>query len=707
MVRAVRVVVTASVVVAGVTVGALPSAGAAAPRPVSSAVSDALPSVCQVVGTTATCTYTVPNSPRTPSYTLDVPAGSTGITVEAAGAAGGSELSTGRAFAPAQGGLGARVTAAFGNALAGQTLTVVVGQTGFGGLDTVIGAPPMPGGFPDGGAGGQSTDIQAAGGGGSSRVSAADGSPLVIAGGGGGAGQSHRDQLLLPPYGISYYYGLGGAGGLAGGNGVSGGAPPRATYGSVDGGPGGQGAVGQTGGYSGGYAEYTHSASVCAPGSSSGYPGANGTPGAGGAGASNTLTPGGGGGGGWAGGAGGSAGARCHSPYVKESYGGGGGGGGGGSSFAAVPVSPQKFFNNGSGRVVVTFTLAPTVTTVTAPTALTKSPFVVSFSRPVKGVTPSSLTLVEVGPIALGGSVACRDATDSVVSCSAGPVTTARLTPTRALIAGEYYFINVNQTTPSVVGYADAIAVPPTQRYLRAKTDLTAFDYPVRYTWPRVANAAALGGSYVQENGGGQSESFNASGSSLGVVTWNGPDGGTATVSVSTTGQPTVTRTIDTYAPVAGGVTTTIGNLPAGSHTVTVTADGAKNPASTGTWVRIDATVVGAVVNPTPALTASTWRNYPGAYAYTFTKSATVSLRFRGTGIDWTALVGPNNGRARVVIDGVTVAAAQDLYAAGYSYQTFSYTVPDGFHTVVITCLGTKQPASSDKVITVKSLTVR
>ena len=108
-----------------------------------------------------------------------------------------------------------------------------------------------------------------------------------------------------------------------------------------------------------------------------------------------------------------------------------------------------------------------------------------------------------------------------------------------------------------------------------------------------------------------------------------------------------------------------------------MSVDGAHNPASTGTWVRVDAMVVAGVVKNTPALTASVWPNFPGDYAYTGAKNSTVSLRFRGTGIVWTALVGPNNGLA------------------------------DGFHTIVMTCLGTKQAASSDSIVTLVALTVQ
>ena len=122
---------------------------------------------------------------------------------------------------------------------------------------------------------------------------------------------------------------------------------------------------------------------------------------------------------------------------------------------------------------------------------------------------------------------------------------------------------------------------------------------------------------------------------------------------------------------------------------MTVSVDGANDPSSTGTWVRIDATVVGGVPKSTPRLTGL-WPNYPGSYTYTGSKGASVTLKFWGTGLQWTALTGPNEGRAKVTIDGATVAT-KDLYAPGYGPTTYTFAgLADTCHTVVISALGTK-----------------
>jgi hypothetical protein len=228
---------------------------------------------------------------------------------------------------------------------------------------------------------------------------------------------------------------------------------------------------------------------------------------------------------------------------------------------------------------------------------------------------------------------------------------------------------------------------------------VNAFQFPLKYQWGTVNKAKALGGSYVQEQYPGASLSFSTTSTSIGLVMWAAPDGGTASVTIKTKGSPTVFKSIDSYSAKAKDVTTRIGGLGTASHTVTITVEGASNPPSTNSFVRLDGTVLASGTNATPATTAM-WPNYPGAYAYTGTKGATVSFRFRGTGVQWTALTGPNDGQAQVTIDGVRTT--QDLYAPDYGDTTFTYDLSDAFHTIVVKTLHTKSAASSDTIVTLE-----
>ena len=634
------------------------------------------------------CIFSTPGS-----YSFTPPADAIDIRLDAYGARGGGVGVDGG------GGLGAYAGGNFGDALAGVPLTFVTASAGRGSGTGTAAGTVGDGGYPNGGYGGgrqtstPGTNAYGAGGGGGTSV-AAGSTALVVAGGGGGSGPS---------------LGPGGNAGAAGGQNCAdvcgtGGQPGTST------GPGLGGAALTT--------------CVAGPAGRNGDTDINGTGvliGGGGRGGGGTIQngfAGGGGGGGYHGGGGGGAGARCESPLRIGS----GGGGGGGGSYVAPSASdavilegasaPNPNLPGGRGNVAITYIVptAPTVTSAVAPSKLSNSPFVVTFNQPVKGVSNSSLTVTQAGPIDIDGTVRCRNASDAAVNCANGPVTTARFTPTNPLIAGEYYFVNVNKVSGAVVGYTSDLPVEASETFVRAQTQLDTLDYPMTYKWARAKSAKALGGSYVRDATGGSTATASVtlnSRSTPSLVLWGGPAQGIAAVDVTKRGAPVSSFNVDTYKRRAQQLNTSLGQLGKGKYQVTVTVTGSKNPASAGFLIGVDGIVANGSTVANPKL-AVVWPNFPGDYAYTYTKGTSVSLTFRGTGVDWTALVGPNNGQAKVSIDGVVVDAARDLYAPGYSYQTFSYDgLSDGFHTVVITCLGSKQDASTDTVVTIKGLTVK
>ena len=233
----------------------------------------------------------------------NVPEGATNLTFEVYGASGG------------RGGLGGSVTGSLINIP--QMLLISVGGAGSVGSNA-------QGGYNGGGNAGGNRGNEGSGGG-ASDISTATNleSRIVVAGGGGGGG------------------GYSGAAGAAGG-GVT-----------ADSGGSGQGAGGgggtQTSGGSGGA-------------SNGGSPSGAGGFGGGGTGGSSWNAGGGGGGGGWyGGGGGGSDDDDCCSD---------GGGGGGGSSYAASAytsnVTHLKGVQNGHGKVVLRYTLLPSVTSTSA-----------------------------------------------------------------------------------------------------------------------------------------------------------------------------------------------------------------------------------------------------------------------------------------------------------------------------------------------------
>jgi len=367
-----------------------------------------------------------------------------------------------------------------------------------------------------------------------------------------------------------------------------------------------------------------------------------------------------------------------------------------------VTYTVQKQFSNAVHDCIVSKP-APVVTSVTPPAVLQKAPFVVTFDHSVLGVDATDLTVEQTGTSTpLAGTLKCLNAASVVVSCSTGPLTVAQLTPTKALIAGEYYVVDVNKTSSGVHDSAN-LPVAATEVLLRAQTVFSPAQYPLKFGWGSVSNAAASGGSYLQDKWAGASTTWSFTGTSLSLVFWGGPDRGVANVVVTTPGQPNVTATLDTYAAVAGHVTVALPTLLAGSHTVKITANGTKNGTSTDTQVGLDGYQT-ATTSVTTWHPAATWSG--GADVSTTQKTATLTVSFRGTGITWNALLGPNDGRAKVVIDGVTVAT-EDLYAAVASHADFTFGgLADTSHTVKITVLGTKQAASTDTAVTLHQITV-
>jgi hypothetical protein len=358
----------------------------------------------------------------------------------------------------------------------------------------------------------------------------------------------------------------------------------------------------------------------------------------------------------------------------------------------------------------------PTVLGATVPATLTGAPFTFSFYKPVKGIDASARTNVnvtEVGHSApIAATIVCKSAKLVTVSCAKGPVSVALLTPKTPLIAGEEYFTNVDRTGASIVSTVGKLKAPAYQGYVRSQVSFSAGQYPVSFAWGTVKSAAALGGSYVQDTFAGASVTTALSiskKSTPSVVLFKGPAQGIATVTVYKGATQVSTRQVDTYGSAVGILPQKLGVLAAGKYTVRVTVQGAKNGASTGYAVGLDAAIANGATNTTPVTTAS-WASIPdglgGNYVFTTQAGATMSLMFRGTGVTMNALIGPNDGKAQVLIDGKAVAT-QDQYAPGYSWGTFSYGgLADTFHTVTVKLLGAKDAASSDQVITFDGITV-
>jgi bacillopeptidase F len=109
----------------------------------------------------------------------------------------------------------------------------------------------------------------------------------------------------------------------------------------------------------------------------------------------------------------------------------------------------------------------------------------------------------------------------------------------------------------------------------------------VRYGgWQGVNHSSANGGTYRQSAVEDATARFSLTGTEVAWITAQGTDKGIAEVSIDEVSQ----GIFDLYSPTTQWqVAYTFSGLPYGSHTLAVRVTGAKNAASTGQWVVVDA----------------------------------------------------------------------------------------------------------------------
>jgi hypothetical protein len=110
----------------------------------------------------------------------------------------------------------------------------------------------------------------------------------------------------------------------------------------------------------------------------------------------------------------------------------------------------------------------------------------------------------------------------------------------------------------------------------------------VSYTgsWVHGTDPRATAGTFAETNQAGALATLSFTGTGVRWLGYRNTNNGIARVSVD----GGFVGEVDTYSPSPGlGVVFTATGLPRGAHTMTITAAGTKNPASSDTWVIIDA----------------------------------------------------------------------------------------------------------------------
>jgi hypothetical protein len=232
-------------------------------------------------------------------------------------------------------------------------------------------------------------------------------------------------------------------------------------------------------------------------------------------------------------------------------------------------------------------------------------------------------------------------------------------------------------------------------------------------TWVSAKSPVFSGGGYAYATRAGATITASFDGTSMTVIGATGPAYGQAQVWVDGVNKGIVEcYAPDTYAYSAPLLTVT--GLAEGTHTVTFRVLGARNPASGGVAVVIDAIDAsgggyhsvfdersasvarssGWVLSTSPVMLG-------GTYAYSRTRGATLRLDYIGTAVKLIAPRGPGYGKVEVLIDGRSAGTA-DLYAPDFSAQEIVFErsgLTDGVHSVTVRVLGTKNAASSGTTV--------
>ena len=232
------------------------------------------------------------------------------------------------------------------------------------------------------------------------------------------------------------------------------------------------------------------------------------------------------------------------------------------------------------------------------------------------------------------------------------------------------------------------------------------------------------GGSAVRSSTAGSTATFTFNGNSVRWIGGRGRAMGKALVRIDG-GAPKEVNLVQNTGDIARTPIITIHDLSDGPHTLTIEVISGvvivdafdTNPQTTVSHLQD--------TDPNARFTGSGWTKasqsppwsgngaqnlpeLPVTAQETYTAGDSVTLPFRGTGINWVGYRGPDGGIATVQIDGGTPIEV-DTYAATSKVQDVVFAasgLADGNHTITITATGARNPASSATRIVVDAFDV-
>lgn len=353
----------------------------------------------------------------------------------------------------------------------------------------------------------------------------------------------------------------------------------------------------------------------------------------------------------------------------------------------------------------------PPTATLSVPPGVS-GPVDVRFSEIVRGVTSDNVTLrvLDTGEV-VSSTLGCVSKDGRTVDCATGKIVTATLQPIGLLIPGQTYAATVNPPDAAVpvVDRSDNVA-PTTEQSFGAPSEIEQGSEAITYGWRTVAKSGTFGGSFASEHLAGATASFTFSGKKVTWFTVTGPSHGKASVWIDGHAKGTFNQyATSVHTKVARSFT----GLAPGPHTITVRVLGQEgSPQATDTQVAVDAFQGGGRIVWTPPL-LTTWQrsNVAGASGGDVAASdqarTTVALTFRGSGVRWQTVRGPDQGRAQIFVDGALVKTVDNYATATTTGVLRSITgLTVGVHELVIVVTGEARPASHGTKVSVDRFSV-
>ncbi len=367
----------------------------------------------------------------------------------------------------------------------------------------------------------------------------------------------------------------------------------------------------------------------------------------------------------------------------------------------------QAFNQAGIGSAVVSYTWTvdtlPPTASLGALASLT-SPVVVAFSKPVDHVSSSTVLLDVVppsgAPVAVSARMSCTPASGTAGPCQATDFyTSVSLQPTSALISGQHYEVMLDPSgaTPEIADQAGNVLASATLAF-RGTLQVLPGAPGTTAKWSVVKAAAAIDGSYAEDDVAGATMSYSFTGTSVTWRTVEGPNQGKAAVYID----GALKRTVNSYSSsFKYKVAQTFTGLAKGPHTIRVVVLGEKGAkAATGDQVSVDAFAVGTkVTDQSNASVIQLWslhKGSPATYVLDKEAGATYSFHFRGTAVAWYTVVGPTMGKAAIYLDGHLVATVNNGAASVKANVVRTVKgLSDALHVLTIKVLGQHTKVSS------------